>query len=82
MERQCKGHYKDVAQYCDEIYVIQLFVREDFKMHLYRNLICFGNTIYSGGNIDILYLAIKMKLTENFFLEKSRMIISPDVGVI
>lgn len=64
MERQCKGHYKDVAQYCDEIYVIQLFVREDFKMHLYRNLICFGNTIYSGGNIDILYLAIKMKLTE------------------
>lgn len=52
------------AQYCDEIYVIQLFVREDFKMHLYRNLICFGNTIYSGGNIDILYLAIKMKLTE------------------
>lgn len=66
-ETQCKGHYKDVAQYCkycDEIYVIQLFVREDFKMHLYRNLICFGNTIYSGGNIDILYLAIKMKLTE------------------
>lgn len=65
-ETQCKGHYKDVAQYCkycDEIYVIQL-VREDFKMHLYRNLICFGNTIYSGGNIDILYLAIKMKLTE------------------
>lgn len=43
--------------------MIQL-VREDFKMHLYRNLICFGNTIYSGGNIDILYLAIKMKLTE------------------
>lgn len=51
------------CKYCDEIYVIQLFVREDFKMHLYRNLICFGNTIYSGGNIDILYLAIKMKLT-------------------
>lgn len=72
MERQCKGHYKDVAQYCkycDEIYVIQLFVREDFKMHLYRNLICFGNTIYSGGNIDILYLAIKMKLTGKKFRE-------------
>lgn len=72
-ETQCKGHYKDVAQYCkycDEIYVSNFLLEKILRCICIETLFA-SVTPYIVGEIIIwsaaeliLYLAIKMKLTE------------------